>query len=235
MERVFQKEDFSLRYELVRARRKTLAIHITAGGEAVVKAPNRCPQALIDDFIFRRREWIMEKTALQKLRGEQKERFSIREGDFLLLLGREYSVKWGDVTAFNGTEFTIPKWETDEEFFTVKAKLTALYKSIAEPIFLERAGLYAEKIGVLPASVKLSNARTLWGSCSGKNSVHLSWRLIMGSQTAVDYVVVHELCHIKQHNHSPKFWSEVEKAFPEYKNAEKELKILQKKLSSEDW
>lgn len=231
MERTFIKGDFSLRYELVRSRRKTLAIHITNDGGILVKAPLRCPQAFIDEFIFSHRKWIEERTALQKSRVEKKASFAVREGDTLRLLGKEYPVKRGASATFDGEAFTVPQ----EDFSAVKTKLIALYRSIAEPFFLERAEYYSGKIGVKPSSVKLSNAKTQWGSCSGKNSVHLTWRLIMGSRTAVDYVVVHELCHIKNHNHSAKFWNEVEKAFPDFRAAEHELKELQKKLSSEEW
>lgn len=235
MEHIFKKEDFSIGYELIRSKRKTLAIHITDGGGVLVKAPLRCPQALVEDFIYSRRKWISERVASRKLRAEQKRAFSVREGDFLRFLGREYPVEQGEAVSFDGNVFTVPKWETESEFSAVRERIISLYRQLAERIFPERAKYYAEKIGVTPSSVKLSNAKTLWGSCSGKNSVHLTWRLIMGSMTAVDYVVVHELCHIKQHNHSPRFWAEVEKAFPDYRNAERELKELQKKLSSEDW
>lgn len=168
MERVFKRGNFSLRYELDFSRRKTLAIHITDEGNVLVKAPNRCPQAFIEDFIFSRRKWIEERTLLQKLRMEKKSSFAVADGDFLSLLGSEYPVKWGKAVSFGGMFFTIPKWKTEAEFSAVKNKLIVLYKQIAEPIFLERTAYYSAIIGVKPASVKLSSAKNPLGLLLGE-------------------------------------------------------------------
>lgn len=86
-----------------------------------------------------------------------------------------------------------------------------------------------------PSAVKVGSANTRWGSCSGKNSLNFTWKLILASEAAVDYVVVHELCHILQHNHSARFWQEVGRVLPDYKEREKLLRQLQKRLVTEDW
>lgn len=77
---------------------------------------------------------------------------------------------------------------------------------------------YASLMGVTPAGIKITSARTRFGSCSGKNSLCFSWRLMQYPPQAVDYVVVHELAHIRHHNHSREFWSFVEQIMPDYRD-----------------
>lgn len=87
-----------------------------------------------------------------------------------------------------------------------------------------RVAYYAAQMGVTPTALRITSARTRYGSCSGKNSINFSLYLMEKSDRAIDYVVVHELAHIKQHNHSPAFYKEIEKILPDYKERIKELK-----------
>jgi predicted metal-dependent hydrolase len=100
----------------------------------------------------------------------------------------------------------------------------------ANSVIPQRVEYYSKIMQVIPAKVKISSAKSYWGSCSGKNVISFSWRIIMASDKTIDYVVVHELSHIKQHNHSKKFWAEVEKIIPKYKDCKKELRELQRKI-----
>ena len=90
-------------------------------------------------------------------------------------------------------------------------------------------------MGVAPTGIKITGAKTRWGSCSSKNSINFSWRLVMADDEIIDYVIVHELAHIKELNHSPRFWAVVEGTLPDYKSRRSRLKLLQKKLAAEDW
>ena len=89
----------------------------------------------------------------------------------------------------------------------------------------ENLPILAEKIGVKPTSVKITSAKKRFGSCNSKNSLCFSVYLFSYDKRAIEYVIVHELCHIKHHNHSKMFWQEVEKHLPDYKEREKLLKI----------
>ncbi len=88
---------------------------------------------------------------------------------------------------------------------------------------------------IIPTGLRITSAKTRWGSCSGKNSINFSWRLIMADEKTIDYVIVHELAHIKQHNHSSDFWKIVESTLPNYNQEKEKLKILGEKLSKENW
>ena len=102
-------------------------------------------------------------------------------------------------------------------------EIAALRKK-AKEYLPQRVAYYAPLMGVAPTALKITSARSRYGSCSGKNSINFSLFLMEKSARAIDYVVVHELAHIKEHNHSSAFYKEVEKILPDYKERIKELK-----------
>jgi len=106
--------------------------------------------------------------------------------------------------------------EEERDAFIKKAKI----------LIPNRVKYFSEIMGVYPTSVKIGNAKSYWGCCSRKNGVIFSWRLMQASDEIIDYVVVHELAHIKEHNHSKKFWKEVEKVLGDYKARIAELNKL---------
>lgn len=97
-------------------------------------------------------------------------------------------------------------------------------KALAKEILPQRIKYYSELMGLYPTKVTITSAKTRFGSCSGKNSISFSCRLMQYPIDAVDYVVVHELAHIKHHNHSKDFYALIEKHLPDYKNRQKLLK-----------
>jgi len=96
--------------------------------------------------------------------------------------------------------------------------------SLAKEVIPEKAERFAKIMGVVPSSVKITGAMTRWGSCSAKNALCFSWRLMLYPEKAVDYVVIHELSHILHHNHSREFWNTVALYMPDYKEAEQMLR-----------
>lgn len=109
-----------------------------------------------------------------------------------------------------------PKEYTEAEIKALRAK--------AKAVISGRVAYYAPLMGVQPTSVKITSARSRYGSCSGRNGLCFSLFLMEKSQRAIDYVVVHELAHILHHNHSPAFYREIEKILPDYRQRIKELK-----------
>jgi len=90
--------------------------------------------------------------------------------------------------------------------------------------------VFSVKLNVNPSNVYLSNAKSRWGSCNSKKEIRLNWRLIQAPPHIINYVICHELAHLKEMNHSNRFWEEVEKVLPEYRSSEKELKTLSSDL-----
>ncbi len=216
-------------YKLVRTNRKTLAIHISSDAQVVVRAPLRLSIKVINNFVVEKQGWILKKLDMVTKTIQHKQNLNqIKQGDSLLYLGKEYPVVYGigKNASFDGNQFVIPK-DDDEK---TKTNVVNLYKKLAKTIIMERVYIYHEKMDVKPSIVKISSAKKRWGSCSGKDNLNFSYLLIMADLNEVDYVVVHELAHIKQHNHSPAFWALVFDVMPDYEQREKNLRELQQKI-----
>lgn len=111
----------------------------------------------------------------------------------------------------------------EQEALLTEKRITEL-KALAKAELPRRTAYFAKIMGVTPKSVKITSAKKRFGSCSGQNGICYSWRLMLYPKEAVDYVVVHELAHIRQKNHSPAFYREIEKILPDYKARAKLLK-----------
>lgn len=223
-----------LSYHLIRSRRKTIAVSITKDAQVEVRAPLKAPVSLIEGFLTEKESWIQTHLEQRKQELLKRANFSVGEGDRLLYLGREYPVYLSSEHRsphFDGEKFILPK----KDFSEIKSMLIELYKGLAKRYIEKQVRHYSGIVGAVPSAVKIGSAKTRWGSCSGKNSLNFTWKLILASREAVDYVVVHELCHILQHNHSARFWREVERVLPDYKERELLLRQLQKRLVMEDW
>ena len=108
----------------------------------------------------------------------------------------------------------------------MKVDIVNLYKSLAKQFIPERVAYYSDVMNTAPISVRINSANTRWGSCSADNRLNFTWKLIMAPPEAVDYVVVHELAHTVEHNHSPRFWNIVQNHMPDYQRQKKALREL---------
>lgn len=170
-------------YELKRSDRKTLAIEIKTDGSIIVRAPKRCPQAVIDAFLKEKQAWILEKVEKQKSREEQAEKV---------------------------------RTLTDAE--------REVYRGQARNVFEQKVRYYAGLMNVTYGRIAIRDQKTRWGSCSAEGNLNFNWRLIFAPAGVLDYVVVHELAHRKEMNHSARFWAVVEMYMPEYKKYRNWLK-----------
>ena len=223
-----------LQYKLVQSRRRTVAIHITKDAAVEVRAPLKMQNADIDRFVASKEQWIRAHLEMASARSAACTAFTLDYGDQITLFGQAYPVAAGKgrAVSFDGTTVFVPP---DLDPAEIKRAVIRLYRAIAKHTLHKRNEHFAELMGVQPAGIKITGAKTRWGSCSGKNSINFSWRLVMADEDVIDYVVTHELAHIREHNHSPRFWATVEGVLPDYKARHKKLKLLQKKLAFEDW
>lgn len=206
--------------KIVRSRRKTIALVIDSDGELIVRAPFYASENDILRFVQEKQDWIEQKTREMKQKTIERPRLLLQEGETIPYLGRECMIFRGMTRkiCFDGNAFLLPESEDAE------AKLVSWYKKRAAVILKERVESIAEKMQVSPAGVKITSAKTRWGSCSYTNHLNFTWRLIMCPPEVVDYVVVHELCHIIHKNHSKSFWKSVEGIDASYREHEKWLK-----------
>ncbi|NLW24428.1 MAG: M48 family metallopeptidase [Clostridia bacterium] len=117
-----------------------------------------------------------------------------------------------------------PGLEEEKERELIKEMLTKWYKDSFGDIVRERIEKYSPELNVAPAKIFIKNQKTRWGSCSTKGNINLNWLLVMTPLEIIDYVIVHELSHLKVMNHSQEFWTLVESILPDYKERRKWLK-----------
>jgi predicted metal-dependent hydrolase len=215
-------------YTLIRSRRKTVAIYVTKNAAVEVRAPLSMPKSGIDNFVKSKTQWILSHQTIIKQRLAEKSAFTLDYGDMLTLCGRLYPIreKGAASVGFDGEAFLIPHGLASDE---IKKTAVQIYRSAAKRLLTHKTAIFAEQMGVIPSAVKINGAKTRWGSCSGKNSINFSWRLIMADEQVIDYIVVHELAHIREHNHSPRFWAIVQSVLPDYKERKRQLKTLDRK------
>ena len=168
-------------YELIRSRRRTLALEITRDCRVLVRAPMNASQRQIETFVARHTDWIAKHLERQRLRAEQ-----------------------------------APPAPTAEDIAALKAKAAA--------ILPEKVAFWSQKTGLTPTGIKITTAQKRYGSCSPRNSLCFSCFLMNYPEEAIDLVVVHELCHIREKNHSSRFYALLEHYLPDHKERKKLLK-----------
>jgi len=187
-------------YDVIRSRRRTLAIEIDRNGHITVRAPFNVANYKIREFMEEKEDWI--ERSLKKMEERRNRRF---EGDY----GEEGN---------NG-----PETITDELPPLTESEL----KSLAEQAKIKipaRVEHFAKIIGVTYGRITIRTQKTRWGSCSSKGNLNFNCLLLRAPDEVLDYVVVHELCHRLEMNHSKNFWVQVERVCPEYKKRRKWLK-----------
>lgn len=208
---------------IVRSRRKTLSLIVKRTGEVVLRAPLRCPLREIDAFLAEKSAWVMrqiERIRLAAPVGGVPKR--AENGVVFSLLGEDVTIVFRDDLAKNkaklsGDRLYLPSNGAD-------AALNAFLRRFAKDYLSERCAYFAAKTGVKYKSVSVTAAKTRWGSCSGDNRLNFSYRLMYARKDVIDYVVIHELSHIFEKNHSAAFWAIVEKYCPDYKEKRAFLK-----------
>lgn len=171
----------NIEYKLIRSKRKSISVEITAGLSVLVRAPLLMSNKAIDDFVSSHADWIYNHIELQRQRMKR----------------------------------CLPE-PTEVE--------TAYLKQRAKEFIPERVDHFSKIMALSPKSVRITSAKKRLGSCSGDNRLNFSYRVMMYDSDVIDYVVIHELAHIKEHNHSKRFYSLVEQFCPDYRKIEKKIK-----------
>jgi predicted metal-dependent hydrolase len=210
--------------KIIRTKRKTLGLQIAPDASLIIRAPERASLETIRKVVSKKLPWILEKqrVVLETYRPSIKKEFVNCEG--FLYLGEWYKLfivkEASTPLVFNGKEFLL--W--DKYISVAKSLFILWYKTQALDIIGQRAKQYADNAGLRFNQITITDAMKRWGSCSSKGAINFSWRLIMAPVKVVDYVVVHELVHLKEHNHTKKFWQSVQLLIPHYQQAREWLR-----------
>jgi len=212
-------EDF--RYDIVRSRhrRRTIAITIERDGRVVVRAPAKTARDTLHQFVQEKKPWISKK--LLQIRQERTDAYprAFVSGETFFYLGDRYPLKvtynlrGAPPIAFIGGEFQL-----NERFKgNRKALFVAWYKIQAETLIRQRIDRYREVMDIPSVQIRITSAKYQWGGCSSRDRITFSWRIVLAPLPMVDYVVVHELAHLRERNHSSNFWKIVEAILPDYR------------------
>ena len=215
--------------KLIRSKRKTIAIIIERDGSLIVRAPMRAAPVLIEQFIQQKVDWIIRTR--EKLKSiEPISAIRYVDGETFLFLGSSFDLKLvgpqrPSLQFDTGFTFSLAAQKNGTQFFT------RWYKERAYEVISKRVQEHAKQYGFVPKQVKITSAKTRWGSCSPNGTLNFTWRLVMAPLDVIDYVVVHELAHLRVKNHSSNFWKVVESIDPEYRKKRKWLRENGEKLN----
>ena len=212
-----------VRYRLQRSRRRTIGFMIDARG-LTVTAPSRTTLAEIDDAVVQKARWIARKLVEWRDWAQRRDARAVRwvHGGTLGLLGDTLtlSVQHGPRTrvARDGQVLRVTLPDAAPEAHLREAAERWL-KAQAKVVFAERLAMFEREHDVRPVRWTLSSARTRWGSCSSSGTIRLNWRLVHFPLPIVDYVIAHELAHLAELNHGPRFWQRVAQLYPDWQRA----------------
>jgi len=209
--------------QIIRTKRKTIAIIVRPDGSLLVRAPIRASNRSIQEFVAKNTRWIEKTRArIETVAPPSPKQYS--SGEEFEYLGISYPLE-----IVSGQKKKLLLEDGKFKLADSAAEQAALvfeywYKAQARQILSERVEYFARENGFQYSKIGITSARTRWGSCSASGALNFSWRLIQAPMDAVDYVVVHELVHTVIHNHSKKFWTRVEQTLPDYRERRKWLR-----------
>ncbi|WP_434634937.1 M48 family metallopeptidase [Vibrio sp. SCSIO 43086] len=209
------------------SRKKTASLKVDEG-EVTIIVPKLLEQEKIDEILADKHSWILDKLAHYQAHSPSLAREYV-SGEAFPYLGRNYRLKvlMGDLTPtklLNGRiTVTVPDPSTQAHY--IRRALVNWYKRHANKKVREKVLRYANIVGVETGVIRVRDFKSRWGSCTPYGDLEFNWVIVMAPNRVVDYVVVHELCHLIHHDHSPQFWKEVERVMPDYKEHKEWLRV----------
>ncbi|NPV04762.1 MAG: M48 family metallopeptidase [Syntrophaceae bacterium] len=210
-------------YTVIRSRRKTIAIEVTREGKVLVRAPLRLAHREVIAFVDRHRDWAARKIAQAGARERCRGPRRFVQGETFYYLGEPHRLRFigggGYLRRENG-EFLLGSdlaRRADVLFRT-------WYRARAREVLEERVGELSRRMGLAVRGVRITDAKERWGSCSASGTLNFSWRLVMAPPGIIDYVVVHELAHLAEMNHSRRFWACVARILPDHRERRRWLR-----------
>lgn len=228
--RALQLRDHTLEYRLLRSKRRSIGFLIDDEGLRIT-APKWVPIAEIENAIREKERWIVIKLTERRERAARRLQPQMQwcDGATLPYLGEDLVLRVRAAQAagiaFDATTreliVSLPPDACEQQ---LKDRVQGWLQQEAKRVFSERLPEYADKLGVSYRAFALSSATTQWGSCTVDGKIRLNWRLIHFGLSIIDYVVAHELAHLREMNHSPRFWATVQSIFPGFEHARKALR-----------
>lgn len=230
-ERSFRLDDRDVPYRLERRKgRRRLSVQVEPRVGLRVLAPPRLPLRDVDSFLHQERDWLREKLREIALWEEQHPPRRFETGESLPLLGEAWALRVDEEPGRARARVTRTRRETGpgtialtlpggleagERREAAARTLDSWYRRLARGLIESRVAHWSPRVGHAPSSISIRDTRSRWGSCSSSGGLSFCWRIVMAPPRVVDYLVVHELCHLEHQDHSPEFWSLVESHLPD--------------------
>jgi predicted metal-dependent hydrolase len=201
--------------QIIRSKRRTIALIVNHDGTLIIRAPLRTTQKQIEDLVEKKAEWIKSKQKLVKAIYAHFVPKEYINGEEFLYLGTPYRLLIVD-------DPILPLRLADQFYLShsvldrAEKIFKEWYRSQAKKVIVGRVKAYADLYQFEVRKVNITNAQARWGSCSPRGNLNFSWRLVMAPVPVIDYVIVHELIHLHEKNHSRRFWDKVKNILPGY-------------------
>ncbi len=218
-----------------------ITLNVSHSRGLVATVPPRCAPGALTAFLLAKEKWILNKLDYYASFPNPKQPKEFFEGDAVRFLGAVYRLKIDVAPAHAPARRAKVFFDENEGVVTVRVAarsprairiaLEKWYRSQAERVFAARLRFFADDMGLRAARVFVRGQRTVWGTCSSKNNLSLNWRLVLAPLSVIDYVIVHELAHLRELNHSKAFWSIVARYCPDFKERRKWLKENERSLA----
>lgn len=212
-----------IQYSIIYSERKTLSVIVERDRSVIVRAPRNTSKEVIAKEIEKRKRLIQKKIEHNQKYPFEKQVKEFVAGESLMYLGKNYKLIVVD-ESIDGVVF-------ENKFFISKAnqnKANQMFKEwyvkSANEIVVSKAKSIANQIGVKYNSINILDLKYRWGSCTPKDNIHFNWRLIKAPITVIEYIIVHELTHLLESNHTQEFWNRVSAQLPNYDKAKRWLK-----------
>lgn len=205
-----------------RSNRRTLSIMIDEKGELIVKAPNKMSLNEIFAFLYKKQKWIEDRQT--KIKSVLSKNYDLINYQKLLLLGKHYQICL--------TKHLEKPYLTQEAIIlnysknlnNLKSQIKTFYFNCCDNILLKRVETLSSKWNFSYKSINIIASKAKWGMCDNNKNLYFNFKLLMLPPDVIDYVIIHELCHTKELNHSKNFWQLVQRYMPDYKANQKLLK-----------
>lgn len=240
MQNVIEIGSKKINYTVTRSNRKTIGISVSLKYGVRVLAPKKISDKQIVQAVNEKAAWILKKLSyFEQIKSEIPE-LNFIDGEKITLLGKKYTLKVNvssSITASsvklsdNSVIVNLPENTTGSLSDSVRKQLIVWYKEYTKEVVSERVEYFSKIMDVIPSKLVIKDLKSIWGSCTSKNVININWKIIMAPLAVVDYLVVHELTHIKIKNHSKQFWNMAESIYPNCKACSKWLKQNGHKLT----
>jgi predicted metal-dependent hydrolase len=213
-----------LDYKIIYSNRKTLTISVERDRTIIVHAPEKTSKEKINQIIEKKKLWIYDKINHEQKFPENPQKSEYVSGESILYLGRNYKLQIVK-KEIQGLLFDSTFYISKTESLNAQKLIKEWFVNRAKDLILPKAIYYSKRIGVNFKEAKISEMKYRWGSCTIKNNINFNWRIIKAPMYVVEYIIVHELTHLRETNHTPEFWNIVAVQLPEYLKAKEWLKM----------